>query len=784
MAYDFNSLMKQAAEATNRDKFYTDFEDVDPSVLHQISELTEWMRTKAKGSDVREVIAQLFERSWLENIKEGNANMEVAEARGTEATLGDRLRKMDGEISQTATDITRTESRIDGLIADAGNGTVPSELTDLRVAYDGQTYATAGKAVREQFTDLKNDTTDLKRGETIAYRPSLRFGGLGGNIGNTIATNTSKTRASFILAFNNKFDNAYINLTGTQYSAAGLVVDNANVIVEFVRASGAYGKYALLEKGKKYFFTFKKDDNTDFSETDLAELTELAVVRYFDENKLYPLTIKSLALGSYNIVSGKVGTIYSTGLSIPRFFTKNAIAIKLKSSNYNIRDIVTDSEGNIESNTDYFVGDNLWHLIPSGYHHINFTANNNSTLDAQSVFPFVEIVTKIADIVTVAQSAGNNIDNIINRNPYEIDAIYSASDYKRLSKEAYKNAWGDKKFTLGIMSDAHGDTNAMSNFVDLVNNVDAIDAALNAGDVERQNPSAGNMATYVPLFNKVTKPFMHVLGNHDVRCMPKPSASGNYSVEQATADYIGRTSMSSKYTARGYGYHDFEDYKVRLIVLNEYDYPDDKDSAGNWVYYNSMQYFSKSQLDWFVNVLNNTPDDFAVIISRHSSEPTVYDETIVKQHYDAKDVAARYDGSIGYMSDTVIADIVNAWINKSALTKQYTYTAGGTVDVVADFSNRANSKFVTYIVGHRHRLGVGYLQKYPNQRVIAVDTSSSDPNYPVTENSLIPRNRNGKSQDCFFVLSYDNANDVINLVVVGANKTKFLEDVAYISFQV
>ena len=91
VTYDFNSLTKQADEATNRDKFYTDFEDVDPNVLHQISELTEWIRTKGKGSDVREIIAQLFERTWLENIKEGNANMEVAQARGDFATLMQHL---------------------------------------------------------------------------------------------------------------------------------------------------------------------------------------------------------------------------------------------------------------------------------------------------------------------------------------------------------------------------------------------------------------------------------------------------------------------------------------------------------------------------------------------------------------------------------------------------------------------------------------------------------------------------------------------------------------------
>lgn len=102
MAYDFNSLTKQAPEASNRDNFYTDFEDVDPDVLHQITELTEWMRTKAKGSDVREVIAQLFERTWLEESKEGNANMEVAKARGRFPVLNDRLNNADRERAENA----------------------------------------------------------------------------------------------------------------------------------------------------------------------------------------------------------------------------------------------------------------------------------------------------------------------------------------------------------------------------------------------------------------------------------------------------------------------------------------------------------------------------------------------------------------------------------------------------------------------------------------------------------------------------------------------------------
>ena len=111
MAYDFNSLTKQAAEASNRDKFYTDFKDVDPNVLHQISELTDWMRTKAKGSDVREVIAQLFERTWLENIKEGNANMEVSLARGSYPNLKSRLDNVDNKQKQTTEQLAQKANK-------------------------------------------------------------------------------------------------------------------------------------------------------------------------------------------------------------------------------------------------------------------------------------------------------------------------------------------------------------------------------------------------------------------------------------------------------------------------------------------------------------------------------------------------------------------------------------------------------------------------------------------------------------------------------------------------
>lgn len=160
MAYDFNSLTKQADEVINRDKFYTDFEDVDPSKLHQISELTEWLRTKGKGSDVREIIAQLFERTWLENIKAGNANMEVSLARGTYPNLRSRLDEVDNKQLQTSTQLSQKANeselavereRIDNLTTLApGSTTGDAELVDSRIGYDGSAYSNSGNSIRGQ----------------------------------------------------------------------------------------------------------------------------------------------------------------------------------------------------------------------------------------------------------------------------------------------------------------------------------------------------------------------------------------------------------------------------------------------------------------------------------------------------------------------------------------------------------------------------------------------------------------------------------------------------------
>lgn len=53
------------------------------------------------------------------------------------------------------TDLNTTNTRIDNIVATAGNGTIPSELSDMRVGSDGNAYTTSGAAVRQQLSDVE-----------------------------------------------------------------------------------------------------------------------------------------------------------------------------------------------------------------------------------------------------------------------------------------------------------------------------------------------------------------------------------------------------------------------------------------------------------------------------------------------------------------------------------------------------------------------------------------------------------------------------------------------------
>ncbi|WP_438838138.1 SGNH/GDSL hydrolase family protein [Streptococcus pluranimalium] len=125
------------------------YDDVTPlPKTNSVNVLLEAIRKKTRGADVREAIVKAIEIAYETGSSNGNANLEVSKARGFFNTLSDRLENLDSNLSKALSEVATSDSRIDGLIANAGDGTVPSELTDMRTGSDGFTYTTAGDALR------------------------------------------------------------------------------------------------------------------------------------------------------------------------------------------------------------------------------------------------------------------------------------------------------------------------------------------------------------------------------------------------------------------------------------------------------------------------------------------------------------------------------------------------------------------------------------------------------------------------------------------------------------
>lgn len=136
-SYDYSDIKRIVDEAEHRDGFYSDWTDVDSSKLHQISDLTKWIRTKTKGSDVREIIAQLFERTWLDGMRSGNSNLEVSQARGRFEQLADRLIAID-ELLKNKADDGAVMSMLSNVMDGSPKGNYAS-INELKAAHPNGT---------------------------------------------------------------------------------------------------------------------------------------------------------------------------------------------------------------------------------------------------------------------------------------------------------------------------------------------------------------------------------------------------------------------------------------------------------------------------------------------------------------------------------------------------------------------------------------------------------------------------------------------------------------------
>lgn len=386
---------------------------------------------------------------------------------------------------------------------------------------------------------------------------------------------------------------------------------------------------------------------------------------------------------------------------------------------------------------------------------------------------------------------------ILERCTEQIENVFAGADYHRY--EAFR----EQNFALLMCSDVHADGDRLKNALYLLENCPAINAGILVGDIENNSGQTGDFipTVAVPAINACNKPIICVMGNHDQR----RNETDTITTEQSVARYMGATKEASHYTARGYGYMDFDASKVRVITLNCYDYTNDSEETDTTrkAQFGDTNMFLQAQIDWLISTLNSVPSGYAVIIAMHYPEPTSPNQNIIPRHLDAIGIG-QYNqvGENGYQSDSVIADIVQAYIEKTTITGSYAYhsvTASihgeeflhtcpsasmpAAINVNADFTN-AHGVFATYIFGHLHSQYCGFNTKHNNQNAYGNDTSFC---YTATSgrthlrNSMFPRDLDGASQDLVTVLCVDVRNKFLNLVRVGANRNIFGELYDFIS---
>ena len=400
-----------------------------------------------------------------------------------------------------------------------------------------------------------------------------------------------------------------------------------------------------------------------------------------------------------------------------------------------------------QTDADLYICDSFGHVIGEFINGHIRTKNFNSA-DMEGI---PEDLSALQINVSALQSATSGI---IYRNRDATDGVYAACRW-------HQPTISSKQFCLLIAGDIHHDDERMNNIITYLNAIDAFDAGIMLGDIAGDT-SADITTYYNDAVSHTQKPFLTLIGNHDIK--GTSTAAEIYNKYIAPNIQYAELASGEHTAGKCYYYKDFSVYGIRLIVLDQYEYPDNDSN-----YTRGIICYSQDQINWLIETLNSTPADYGVIVAVHAWAGAMTREA------DNILTAPRYNGSPyspeKLMDGYVIPDIINAWVNGTTLSATYTYTPSGawtTLNVSADFTSRGAGEFITYIGGHWHMSVLAHCTAYTYQKSYNVDCANAV--YGIQSDT--PRRIGTRSEDCFCALAVDRDAKTVKVFRVGAHFTK------------
>lgn len=416
------------------------------------------------------------------------------------------------------------------------------------------------------------------------------------------------------------------------------------------------------------------------------------------------------------------------------------------------------------SEADLYICDSFGNVIAELINgHIKTKNFDSSDINSEEIDVITEDVSDLKNLTT----------GILGRNRDIIDGVYAACRWHQRTVQ-------DKQFCMLLAGDIHADTVRLNSIVEFLNAIDAFDCAIMLGDIAASNWKH-DAAFYTNAIKNANKPFLTCIGNHD-------GGTGS-ATDQTTIMYTDVHDLWAKFiepniqyadldtgeyqAENTYYYKDFSSQKIRIIVINQYEYPPDIITDGDnktFVYARGNECYSQAQISWFCNVLLNTPSDYGVIIALHSFPAWMLidsDSVLTSSTVDSSNTGRLIEYSNGF----IIEEIVNAWINGISLAKTWLYTVSGSygegINVNIDFSNRGAGEFISYIGGHWHMSILSHTHNHgqPMYTVECAGLSSA-------QQGDTPRKAGTMSEDCFAVFAVDRSLKTVKIFQIGAHYTK------------
>lgn len=268
-------------------------------------------------------------------------------------------------------------------------------------------------------------------------------------------------------------------------------------------------------------------------------------------------------------------------------------------------------------------------------------------------------------------------------------------------------SYSNSKMLIGHISDIHSDWRCLDNAFQLFDYFKP-DFVIHTGDIVKWNLE-DDFSPFIKKANEAQYPVYNCIGNHDTFNNSKKMNCNELN------DLLISPFKSVQNSENGHYFADFEKFKVRLIVINDYD---------NYTYEPLRDKYAilQEQCDWLVSVLKDAlQKDYSVIIASHESEQILKTGTnSFCQRF------APYPWGKAKMHIHIVADIVNAFIEGSSLNKKYRYEEIGK-EVEIDVSFEKQGTFICYLNGHFHGDFVGFLPDYPNQLSLCITCSGCQP---------------------------------------------------------